>query len=269
MTYSILSNQCPEFVRFRLNENGIMVTINKTLYDDLELVYNNQPLQKILGGQNGVSVAIEGKEVSFEIKLPFLSKDMTFVETTVYPNFQKLNQAAEILSVLTQTVYERFKEQDNKKLYALSNRLQLMFFQTFFSRGHSSFSATRQDIVLELSDEVIELFRIHTKKANGNITLIECEKKIYEKYCLLTSESLKVVEEKLKEFNPALHGLRIGLLPSSLLNIKVPNASGSSDLQPLDKSTGTFYHTHNLSSSLDLITMMMAIIEFSKNTVQQ
>lgn len=261
MTYSILSNAngSPEFTKFKVTEEGIKLITSMSMYNAL-LDLNNPDLTQILTLKriDDVEVTFGGDTVSFTIYLPFLGPDRPHAPATVYPDFQKLNRAAEALSILTQSIAETFRTQagGSENQFALNSIQQQMFLKTFTGSGYSSYNI-KPDLNLELSPAILTKINLLNSIAK-TIVFGKLEKDLFKRRCLLTEPSWEAANNKVGKFDPIASGLEIRLY-GKLFHIKVPNASGGAQLL-IDQANTGCYTGHNLDSSLDLIVMTMAII---------
>jgi hypothetical protein len=250
--YVLKDNPCEKY-RIHISENVIIFTVRDTLVDDiLQKVTRKEVLDNFLA----IDRTREGKAVYFSVKLPFIT----------FPNYahkgidwKSLGECAEKISVLLFLFNMYFNGKKSNEIFHLSNSPQLMLIATSYSKTRDMHACPME---LGFCEAIATLLK-ETYKVETSIDTAVHEAMMT--YLKLSTKTKREFEKETKNKSVFYSGM-FGVV-SKVRDSGVPQFSVPGNCACLGENPDTFrysrgMHSHNLDSTLQQMTMLVAVVTF-------
>jgi hypothetical protein len=250
--YVLKDNPC-EIYRIHISEDVIIFTVRDTLVDDILVKVTRKEVIDTFLAINGTR---EGKAFYFSVKLPFIT----------FPNYahkgidwKSLGECAEKISTLLFLFNMYFGAKKSNEIFHISKSPQLMLIGTSYSKTRDMHASP-----MELGFcEVIATLLKETYKVETSIDTAVHEAMLT--YLKLSTKTKREFEKETKNksiFYSGMFGVVAKVRDSGVPHFSVPGNCACLGENPDTFSYSRGIDSHNLDSTLQQMTMLVAVVTF-------
>lgn len=250
--YVLKDNPC-EIYRIHISDDVIIFTVRDTLVDDILVKVTRK---EVLDTFLAIDRTREGRAVYFSVKLPFIT----------FPNYahkgidwKSLRECAEKISILLFLFNMYFDGKKSNEIFHMSKSPQLIVIATSYYKTEDMHACP-----MELGFcEAIAVLLKETYKVETSIDASVHEAMLV--YLKLTSKTKREFEKEKKYFKNSYRGM-LGVI-ARVRDSGVPHFSVPGNCACLGENPDTFsysrgVYSHNLDSTLQQMTMLVAVVTF-------
>lgn len=255
----LLRNNPSEIYRMDYSDGILSITIKKSLYDAmLEKVTREEFLSQLS--------FIERKEgdetLSFLIRLPFISFP-NYAHKGI--NWEALGECSENMSLLLWLLHIYFGEKNLEESFFLSDEPQLVLIGTGYSRERDMHACPME---VGFSETISQLL---AKKYQTETVIEESVREAFLVYLKLSSQTKRGFDKEIKQlvrYPGGMFDVTVKVRDSGVPQFAVPGNCACLGENPDEFRYSRDMHSHNLDSTLQQMTMLVAVVNFWNKTLK-
>lgn len=249
----VLRNNPQEIYRIHVTDNAIVFTVKKEVFQD---IIENVTREEVIECFLGITRKEEGEFMYFYIYLPFITFPNYAHKGIDWEILGKSANEAQTLLFLLNTYF--FSKEKNDSLY-LSDNPQLMIIATIYSKTRDMHACPLE---LGFSEDIAKTMkRVYEKETH--FEMIERESLLtYLKLSSKTKRSFEKEKERLVGSPGGMFGVIAMMRSCGIPQFSVPGNCACLGENPDTFSYSRDMFSHNLDSTLQQMTMLVAVVAF-------
>lgn len=254
----LLRNNPLEIYRMDYSLGILSITIKKSLWNEILKQTNEEILIRL----SCIERKEENEIISFLIKLPFIS----------FPNYahkgidwEVLGICSENISLLFWLLNLCFGEKDFEESFFLSHERQLVLIGTSYSKERVMHACSME---VGFSETISQLL---AKKYQTEISIEDAVREAFLVYLKLSSKTKRAFDKEIKQlvrYSGGMFDVTAKVRDSGVPQFSVPGNCACLGENPDTFSYSRDMHSHNLDSTLQQMTMLVAVVVFWNKTLK-
>lgn len=249
----VLRNNPSEIYRINIFENVITFTVRDTLVED---ILKKVTRKEMLDGFAAIESVKEEGVVYFSIKLPFIT----------FPNYahkgidwKTLGVCAEKISLLLYLFNMYLDDRIHEELFCLSNNPQLMIIATGYSKTREIHACPME---LGFSEDIAQRLAKKYQKGASIDEAVHTATLVYLKLSSITKRDFEKDKKRFESMDGGMFDVVVKVRDSGVPQFSVPGSCACLGENPDTFKYSRYMHSHNLDSTLQQMTMLVAVIIF-------